>query len=214
MQIYLRTGFSSPTEASFFLIFMSDSTGAGHHQRMMPKSAEEKRRKTLSEVKPVKNISKNLQSFLEISPVQQEVLLRPCIWLLSSLTEKLPESIEPSRFVSHRARMSGELDSRKDLQLTKFEWRPQIFFFRHLLRISASMYESSGLQFFRTTTGIQSGPDVSDKSRFIITFLTIFWVKDTLCSFRLVLEGKTRKDRLQHMRHANVHNCLCTCLKR
>ena len=28
-----------------------------------------------SEAKPVKNISKNLQSFLEISPVQKEVLL-------------------------------------------------------------------------------------------------------------------------------------------
>ena len=34
-----------------------------------------KKSKTLSEVKPVENISKNLQSFLEISPVQKEVLL-------------------------------------------------------------------------------------------------------------------------------------------
>ena len=34
-----------------------------------------KRRKRLSEVKPVGNISTNLQSFLEISPVQKEVLL-------------------------------------------------------------------------------------------------------------------------------------------
>ena len=33
-----------------------------------------KRSKDLSEVKPVKNISKNLQSFLEIRPVQKEVL--------------------------------------------------------------------------------------------------------------------------------------------
>ena len=33
-----------------------------------------KRSKTLSEVKPVENISKNPQSFLEISPVQKEVL--------------------------------------------------------------------------------------------------------------------------------------------
>ena len=31
-----------------------------------------KRSKTLSEVKAVKNINKNLQSFLEISPVQRE----------------------------------------------------------------------------------------------------------------------------------------------
>ena len=34
-----------------------------------------KRSKTLSEVKPVENISKNLQSFLEIIPVEKEVFL-------------------------------------------------------------------------------------------------------------------------------------------
>ena len=34
-----------------------------------------KRSKTLSEVKAVKNINKNLQSFLEISPVQKVILL-------------------------------------------------------------------------------------------------------------------------------------------
>ena len=33
-----------------------------------------KRSKTLSEVKPVENISKNLQSFLDISPVQKKFL--------------------------------------------------------------------------------------------------------------------------------------------
>ena len=31
--------------------------------------------------------------------------------------------------------------------------------FRHILKILASMYESSGSQFFRTTNGIQSGAD-------------------------------------------------------
>ena len=35
----------------------------------------EKRSTTLSEVNPVENISKNLQSFLEIIPVQKKVLL-------------------------------------------------------------------------------------------------------------------------------------------
>ena len=35
--------------------------------------------------------------------------------------------------------------------------------FRHLLTSSASMYESSDWQFFRTTTGIQSGPDAFDR---------------------------------------------------
>ena len=34
-----------------------------------------KRSETLSEVKPVEDINKNLKSFLEISPVQKEVLL-------------------------------------------------------------------------------------------------------------------------------------------
>ena len=35
----------------------------------------EKRRKTLNEVKPVENISKNPQSFPNIYPMQKEVLL-------------------------------------------------------------------------------------------------------------------------------------------
>ena len=56
------------------------------------------------------------------------------------------------------------------------------------------MYESSGSQFFRTTTGTKSGPDAFDESRFIMTFLTILGIMDILCSFRLVLEGKTGKE--------------------
>ena len=54
------------------------------------------------------------------------------------------------------------------------------------------MKERSGSQFFKTTIGIQSGPDAFDKSRFIMTFLTILGVTE-LCSFKLVLEGKTGK---------------------
>ena len=46
----------------------------------------------------------------------------------------------------------------------------------------------------RTTTVIQSGPDAFDRSRFIKTFLTILGVTEILCSFRLVLEGKTGKE--------------------
>ena len=56
------------------------------------------------------------------------------------------------------------------------------------------MYESSDSQFFRTTTGIQSGPDAFDESRFVMTFLTILGVTEILCSFRLILEGKTGKE--------------------
>ena len=60
------------------------------------------------------------------------------------------------------------------------------------------MYESSGSQFFRTTTGIQSGPEAFDESRFVMTFLTILGVMDLLCSFRLVLDGKTGKEYQSH----------------
>ena len=62
------------------------------------------------------------------------------------------------------------------------------------------MYESSGSQFFRTTTGIQPGPDALDESKFVMTFLTILGVMEILCSFRLVLEGKIGKEILQSSR--------------
>ena len=57
-----------------------------------------------------------------------------------------------------------------------------------------NMYENLGSQFFTTTTGIQSGLDVSDESRFVMTFLTILRVMEILYSFRLVLEGKIGKE--------------------
>ena len=56
------------------------------------------------------------------------------------------------------------------------------------------MYESSGSQFFGTTTGVQPGPDAFDESRFIMTFLTILGVMKMLCSFRLVVEGNTSEE--------------------
>ena len=49
-------------------------------------------------------------------------------------------------------------------------------------------------QFFRTTVGIKPGPDAFDESRFVMTFLTILKVTEILCSFKLVLEGKTGKE--------------------
>ena len=56
------------------------------------------------------------------------------------------------------------------------------------------MYESSGSQFSKSATGIQSGPDTLDESRSLMTFLTILEVMEILCSFRLVLEEKTGKE--------------------
>ena len=64
-----------------------------------------------------------------------------------------------------------------------------------MLKKSASTYESSGSQFFRTTTGIQSGPNMFgfNESRFVMTISTILGVTEILCNFRLVLEGKAGK---------------------
>ena len=53
---------------------------------------------------------------------------------------------------------------------------------RYILKSSASMYERSDSQFFRTTTGKNSGSDVFDESGLIMTFLTIFRVTQMLCS--------------------------------
>ena len=52
------------------------------------------------------------------------------------------------------------------------------------------MYKSSGSEFFRTITGIQSRPDALDKSRFVITFPTILGVTEISCSPRLAPGGK------------------------
>ena len=56
------------------------------------------------------------------------------------------------------------------------------------------MYKSKDLQFIRTTTGIQSGPDAFDKSTLVMTSLTNLGVTLRSGIFRLVLEGKTGKE--------------------
>ena len=86
---------------------------------------------------------------------------------------------------------------------------PTIWITRHLLKTLAS--GTSASQFFRTTTGIQSGTNAFDKPRFVMTFLTILRVTEILCSFRLVLEGKTGKEipessRLKFLENLSVNN--------
>ena len=86
---------------------------------------------------------------------------------------------------------------------------------RHILKSSASMYESSGSQFFKTTTRVQLGPNAFDESRFVITFLTILGIMEILCSFRLVLEEKTGKEipkssRLEFLEKFLAHNFALT----
>ena len=73
------------------------------------------------------------------------------------------------------------------------------------MKSSANLYESSGSQFLRTTTGIQSGPDAFDESRFVMTLLTILGV---ICSFRLVLEGKASEEVLESSRLDFLENFL------
>ena len=78
------------------------------------------------------------------------------------------------------------------------------------MKSSASIYESSGSQFFKTTTGIQSGPDAFDNSRIIMTFLTTSGVRE-ICDFRLFVEGKTVKQtpessRLEFLQKLSANN--------
>ena len=49
-------------------------------------------------------------------------------------------------------------------------------------------------RFFKTTTGIQSGPDAFDESRFVMTFLIILGVAEILRRFKIVVEEKTGKE--------------------
>ena len=62
------------------------------------------------------------------------------------------------------------------------------------------MYENSGSQFSRTTTGIYSVPDTFDEWRFVTTFLTILEITQILCSSKLVLERKRGKEILESSR--------------
>ena len=73
------------------------------------------------------------------------------------------------------------------------------------------MYESLSSQSFRTIIGIHSGPDAFDESKFVMIFLTILRVMEVLCSFRLVLEGKTgiempESSRLEFLEHFLANN--------
>ena len=74
-----------------------------------------------------------------ISPVQQEVVLSHKLlehvygqespFRLKEdnlLQKKKLQSLESSKFLSHRSRISGELDSMKDLRSAKFERKPQM----------------------------------------------------------------------------------------
>ena len=62
------------------------------------------------------------------------------------------------------------------------------------------MYENSGSQFSRTTTGIHSVPDTFDEWRFVTTFSTILEITQILCSLKLVLERKRSKEILESSR--------------
>ena len=83
-----------------------------------------KRRKTLSEVKPVKNIRKNLQSILRISLLQKEVLLQ------HKLQDHAYEYQNPFGLKEDnlsQKNCQNQLSHPGLSQSTKFERRPQIF---------------------------------------------------------------------------------------
>ena len=64
--------------------------------------------------------------------------------------------------------------------------------FRHILKRSASMHESSGSQFCRTMAWIQSATDAFDESRFVMTFLTIMGVNRNIMQFQISFRRENR----------------------
>ena len=85
--------------------------------------------------------------------------------------------------------------------------------FRHILKSSASIHVQN-LSHSSLEPPLEYYQDL-DKSRFIMTFLTILGVTEILCSFRLVLEGKTGKeipDSSQVLRKVfSKHFCFIRC---
>ena len=89
--------------------------------------------KTLNEAKPVQNINKNSQSFLHIVLYKRNSFLYiNCKTMHLSerivsdsrkiaLQREIARRVESSKFVLHKARILGELDSRKDSDLAKLE---------------------------------------------------------------------------------------------
>lgn len=63
-------------------------------------------------------------------------------------------------------------NSKKKLQITSRLKDLNKNSFRQILKRSASIYERSGFQLFKTTTGIQSRPGAFDKLRLVMNFLT------------------------------------------
>ena len=77
------------------------------------------------------------------------------------------------------------------------------------MKSSASMYESSGSQFFRTTNVFHSNHDQTPwMNQGSLTFLTILGVTEIPCSFRLVLEEKTGKEIPESPRLEFLEKCL------
>ena len=83
-------------------------------------------------------------------------------------------------FTKHRKKTSRAIAFSSRTTKETFQQSGKLDSLRHILKSSASMYEISNSQFFRTTTEIQSGPDALHKSRFVMTFLTILGVMEIL----------------------------------
>ena len=60
--------------------------------------------------------------------------------------------------------------------------------------------------FFRTTTGIQSRPDVLENHGWLWIFLTNLGARGILCMFTLVLEDKAGKEILEFLKKFSANN--------
>ena len=124
-----------------------------------------------SSTRPVKNSSNSIRHILSVrrSAVDQEDL-KPC-WkseksnifqgdqqLFTGFSKTLLPRKKTNRAVVFSSRLFPYILKYRTTNMT-FQQSGKQDSFRHILKSSASIYESPGTQLFRTTTGIQSGLD-------------------------------------------------------
>ena len=121
-------------------------------------------------------------NFIRINFVKKTSMPNPVIslgYIKCSLSSSRPVQIPSNsiwyncqKIYSWLRKLKSYWESENRPHLFRWSTIPIIYkFFKDL------MYESLSLQFFRTTIGIQS-PDAFDKSRFVITVLTILRITE------------------------------------
>ena len=175
-----------------------------------------------SSTRPVKNLSSSerydCQKFCSWSGRPKTILtIRKKVTFLEAIKNSIIyeffKDFPNHRRTTNRAVVFNRTPSPNILKYRDHRWDLSIIWKTRFLQIHIEefilyMYKNSGSHFFRTTAGKQSGPDVFGKSSLVMTFITSLKVTEIFCSFKLVLEGKTGKERLESSRSEFIEKFL------